>query len=199
MAYNPMNPQMNPMNPHEKMSYEEMGEILNHVCSYLAEGEKWHSKTANELRKMPNKRGYARIHDDQAKCDAEKLLCLNKMLRDHMGHEAMIDIGMVQQAEAYKINSFEDFKNHFQVWLKREKDYLKCINDAIMAIRDKDMELYCKFCELAKDVKMEIMRSGWLHDSLADVNWDKHHCAVVSKWLHEQAEHEPGDWNWNIG
>lgn len=177
----------------------DMHEILNKVCTHLAEGEKWHGKVSNELRKMPNKRGYARIHDDEACGDGEKLICLSKMMRDHLGHAPVIDMQEVAKAEGYTVDSFEGFKNHFKVWSKREKEYADTLNMAIDSVRDKDIDLYHKFCEMAKDVKIEAMRAEWIHDSLADCEWGKHHCAVVSKWLHEQAEAAPRSWNWNIG
>ena len=174
-------------------------EIYSKVCSHLAEGAAWHSRTATELRKMPNKRGYARIHDDQASGDSQKLICFNKMLRDHLMISPVPNMQMVAKVETYSINTFDDFKNHFRVWVAREGEYLEVLNCAIDASREKDMTVYHKLCEMAQSVKIEAMRAEWICASLADCGWEKHHCAVVSKWLHDQAETAPGDWNYNIG
>lgn len=178
---------------------EELKQTINQMATYLAEGEKWHSRTANQLRIMPNKRGYARIHDDQSIMDAGKLIHLNKMLRDYLKYTPIIDTNYVSKAELYTITTFEDFKKHFDTWMDREKIFKDITNRAISLIRDEDMTLYQEFCNMAKELKIEYMRAEWIKLSLLDCDWEKHHCAVVSKWLHEQAESNPGDWNFNIG
>jgi len=178
---------------------EELKSVINQMATYLAEGEKWHKKAANELRAMPNKRGYARIHDDQAALDGNKAIHLDKMFRDHLKYSPVIDSSYISKAEIYTIPDFDAFKQHFFTWMNREKLFKEIANKAIDLIRYEDMELYGEFCTMAKDLRTEYLRAEWLYLALADTGFDKSHCAIVSKWLHDQAESNPGDFNWNIG
>lgn len=172
---------------------------INEVATYLSEGFRWHMRTANELRKMPNKRGYARIHDDQAEEDSKKLIELMKLVRDNMQYAPVADTAYVAKADNYTISSLDDFKNHFKVWMDREKIFIEAITEAINLVRDVDLELYQMFICMGKELKCECSRAEWIMLSLADVEWQPHHMAVVSKWLHEQAEACPGSLDFNIG
>lgn len=181
------------------MISENLKQSINWTATYLAEGSRWHSRVANMLRAMPNKRGYARIHDDQAKMDADKLVDLNKMFRDFAGYDPVIDTPHVLKAESYSIMDFEDFKRHFDVWLSREETFSKNTFTAIELARKESITLYGQFCEILKDLELEYFRARLIKDALVDADWHKHHCAIVSKWLHEQAEADPKSLNYNIG
>ena len=178
---------------------EELKQALNRASTYLSEGAKWHSRVANMLRTMPNKRGYARIHDDQAALDAEKLIRLSKLSQDFLGYLPTVDMNFVARAESYTLSSFEDFKTHFDVWLSREDTFNETANSVIDFVRPVSISLYTEFCSIAKDLQEEYFRAKLIRDSLEDCGWDRVHCSIVSKWLHEQAEESPGKLNYNIG
>lgn len=167
---------------------EQLKQYLNEIATYLVEGEIWHRKVANELRKMPNKRGYARTHYEEGKSDAKLNFDLLKVIRDNLKYSPMVDMNYVVKAEMYTISTFEEFKQHFGAWIRREQTFLRSISSAIEQVRNEDMNVYSMLCALSKEVKEESIRAEWIMLSLEDDNWGKHHCAVVSKWLHEQCE-----------
>lgn len=178
---------------------EQFKQPLNEIATYLSEGEAWHRKVANELRKMPNKRGFARVHDGEGLCDSKLNFEFVKVLRDQIQYTPVIDTNYLMRVENYMINDFEGFKQHFRIWVDREAKFLKSITAAIDYARTEDMEIYGLLCKLSKEVKNEAIRAQWIHDSLADAEWHKHHCAIVSYLLHEYAEKHPGETDWNIG
>lgn len=178
---------------------DQLKQYLNEICSYLSEGMAWHKRCANQLRKMPNRRGYARVHDGESECDAKSNLELSKLIQDNLNYSPVVDGSLIVRAESYAIQGLEGFKQHFRVWTEREKTFLKSITAAIDLMRTEDIEIYQYLCALSKEVKCESIRAEWIYMSLEDVAWQPHHMAIVSKYLHEQAEANPGSMDFNIG
>jgi hypothetical protein len=177
----------------------QLNQDLNKVISYLAEGAAWHCKAANELRKMPNKRGFARWHDQiEAHCDADKKIDLSKEITDYLKHIPVVDNSMVLRAEQYTINGWEGFKQHFDVWIAREKEFEKVIMSAITNSARENIAIYQCLCNLSKEVCEEIFRVELVRDSLAQAEWNHHHVAIVSMLIHEHVETK-NNRDFNIG
>ena len=178
---------------------EQLKQDLNKVVSYLSEGAAWHCKAANELRKIANKRGFARWHDDiEAKCDAKLKIELSKEISDYLKHIPVVDTSMVARAEQYTINGWEGFKQHFDIWIAREREFEKVIMVAITNASRENIAIYQKLCALSKEVCEEIFRVELVRDSLIEEGWGKHHCAIVSMLIHEHVE-KHGNRDFNIG
>jgi len=158
---------------------------LNRISAYLAFGFDAHRKTANDLRSMPKLRGYARWHDGESEEDALIQLGLDKLLRDNIGFSPKPDAQYIAGARNIDVTTFEGFKAHFPAWIEREELFLKSIMEAINLMRDEDVEIYNELCKLAGFVKNEKTRAKWVYDGLAWMDWNKHHIAVESKWLHD--------------
>lgn len=183
------------------MAIEELKLRLNEIGTYLSEGEIWHRRTANELRKLPNKRGFARWHEAESEYDQCEHLKFDKLIRDHLKYAPAIDTAYVSKAEMYTISDMAGFKQHFQSWIARETAFLASVNAAIEHARDADMELYHCLCSLAKEVKNEAMRAEWVYMGLEETQWSAHDTRVVSKWLHDyfECEYKGGEIDFNIG
>lgn len=183
------------------MAMEELKLRLNEIGTYLSEGEIWHRKTANELRKLPNKRGFARWHEKESEYDQCEHLKLDKLIRDHLRYAPMVDIAYVSKAESYTISDMAGFKQHFQAWIARETAFLASLNAAIEHARDVDIALYHCLCSLAKEVKNEEMRASWVYAGLEETQWSTHDVRVVSRWLHSYFEekYDGGTIDFNIG
>lgn len=180
---------------------EELKKPLEKIATYLSEGEMWHRKTANELRKLPNKRGFARWHEEESGYDQRERLKLDKLIRDNLKYAPVVDMAYVSKAEAYTIADAAGFKQHFTAWMAREKAFLEALNAAIPLAGREDMELYHRLCSLAKEVKNEATRAEWAFMGLEDTKWEPHDVRVVSKWLHEYFEdkYDGGMIDFNIG
>lgn len=180
---------------------EELKQRLNEISTYLSEGEAWHRRCANELRKMPNKRGFARHHDAESECDSKTRLKLDKLMMDNLKHSPTVDTAYVSRAESYAINGLEGFKQHFKAWVDREGTFLKSITTAIDLVRAEDIEIYSCLCCLSKEVKNEKIRAEWLYMGLEDAGWSGHDIRVVSKWLHDyfECKYDGGIIDYNIG
>lgn len=181
---------------------EDLQEHLSQIATYLSEGEAWHRRCANQLRKLPNKRGYARHHDAESECDGKSRLKLDKLMQDNLDYTPTIDTAYVSRAESYMIQNLEGFKQHFKAWMDREDKFLKSITAAIDLMRREDIEVYNFLCCLSKEVKNEVVRAEWLLMSLEDTKWEPHDVKVTSKWLHDYFEciyKHDGMIDWNIG
>lgn len=180
---------------------EELNKHLDKIATFLSEGEIWHRKSANELRKMPNKRGFARWHEAESDYDQKEHLKLDKLIRDNLKYAPMVDMAYVAKAESYTIADKEAFKQHFKQWITREKVFLESINAAIALSGSADMQIYQCLCCLAKEVKNEAVRAEWGLESFVDTGWEGHDIRVVSKWLHDYFEekYSGGTIDFNIG
>lgn len=179
----------------------ELEKYINEIATYLSEGEIWHRKVANELRKLPNKRGFARMHEAESKYDQKEHLKYDKLIRDNLKYAPVVDMNYVSKAESYSIVDLNGFKQHFKTWYSRENAFLQSINSAIKIASGEDMELYHCLCCLAKEVKNESTRSQWIYDGLEDTGWNGHDIRIVSYLLHNyfEKEYDGGIIDWNIG
>jgi hypothetical protein len=119
-----------------------------------------------------------------------------------IGYSPKPDISYIAKAGEIDVSTFELFKAHFQMWMEREDSFLKSITAAIGLMRDEDIDVYNKLCNLAVFVKNERIRAKWVLDGLAWMDWNRHHIAVESKWLHDYFEKDwkPGEpIDFNIG
>ncbi|MCL2002755.1 MAG: hypothetical protein FWG72_01980 [Oscillospiraceae bacterium] len=185
------------------MINEMLAKDLNHIAAYLSYGVSWHTKVANELRRMPKLRGYARWHDDgEAAEDAMCRIKLDKLLGDQLGYAPKPDMAWVATASAASIKDLDGFKAHFAEWTEREGKFLATITSAIDKMRTEDISVYNELCNLSTFVKNEKIRAEWVYNGLVFVGWEPHHIAVESKWLHDYFEKvwKPGDpIDFNIG
>lgn len=183
------------------MAIEELRQRLDEIATYLSEGEAWHRRTANELRKLPNRRGFARWHEAESECDQHFHLKLDKLIRDNLKYSPAVDMSYVSRAETYSVGGAQGFKDHFAAWIARENVFLAAINSAITYAGQQDMELYQCLCALAKEVKNEALRAEWALLGLEDTQWSPHDVRVVSKWLHDYFEcnYQGGTIDFNIG
>jgi len=172
---------------------------LNQICTFLAEGNIWHGRAADELRKMPNRRGYARMHESQAAHDARVSLDLHKDIRDILHFTPALDMAYAGKAAIYVIQDFNAFKRHFGDWENRENAYHDAAFEAIEAVRGTDIQIYTRMCQLARHFQEEAWRAAYIFSCLDEEGWGKHHVAVVSKWLHDHDEARPGSLDFNIG
>lgn len=180
---------------------EELRKHLDKIATYLSEGEIWHRKVANELRKLPNRRGFARWHEAESACDQKEHLKLDKLIRDNLKYGPMVDTGYTAKAETYTISDTNGFKQHFQAWIAREKAFLDALNTAIPLAGKEDMQIYHCLCALSKEVKNEALRAEWALWGLEDTQWEAHDVRVVSKWLHSyfEEQYNGGAIDFNIG
>lgn len=186
--------EMNPGNdmPHEDAKHA-LGLELDHICSYLAMGEMWHRKAANECRKLAL-RGFGRWHEAESCGDADSLTCLSKLVMDKLMYAPKLDMQMVGKAESYSMNNIGDFKAHFSMWSENESELIECLNKAINLSRAMDIELYNKLCHITDEVQNEKMRIRLAHDRLNLGGWQGHDLGVVSMVMHSyfQNEHKQG-------
>lgn len=180
---------------------EMLKQHLNKIATHLTEGVLWHRRVANELRKLPNKRGFARWHESESLSDNELRTKFDKMFRDNIKYAPVIDTAFANKAETFMVSDLEMFKQHFVIWMAREKAFVDSINAAIVLARAEDMEIYNCLCDLAAEVKNEMLRAEWVNASLIDTNWSAHDIRVVSKWLHAYFEfdYKGGTIDFNIG
>lgn len=195
MPYDMRNPGANP--GHEGNDFNM---LMDEITTYLWEGEAWHEKAANETRKI-SIRGVGRWHEAEGCYDAKERVCLEKLFRDKLGYAPMVDMASVDKAYKYTMTGPQDFKNHFQIWIDREKKFIECLDAAIAQAGMVDMELYKKLCCLVDEVQNEAMRAKMVHDRLELSGWNGHDIGVVSKWLHEyfEKEYDGGKIDFNIG
>ena len=181
----------------------QLPQDLNKIAAYLSYGFDWHRKVANELRRLPKRRGYARWHDDgEAEEDARCRMKLDKILRDQLGYTPAPDMAWVAKGSQASITDEAGFKAHFTEWIEREDGFLQVITSAIGLMRDEDVAVYNELCKLSAFVKNEKVRAQWVYDGLVFVGWEPHHIAVESKWLHDYFTDvwKPGDpIDFNIG
>lgn len=183
------------------MISENLKTNLNEISTYLSEGESWHRKVANELRKLPNRRGFARWHEVESGYDQCEHTKLDKLIRDNLKYAPAVDMSYVSKAESYTVSDNAGFKQHFQIWITREQNFLASINAAIALAGQEDMQIYQCLCALAKEVKNEALRAEWIHAGFEDTAWEGHDIRVVSRWLHEyfEKEYSGGTIDFNIG
>lgn len=132
-------------------------------------------------------------------CDAKEKVCLNKLLRDKLNYSPKVDMEMIEKANMYMMNSLNDFKSHFNMWIEREEHFIESLNSAIKHAGSIDMELYKKLCCLVEEVQCEVMRTKMTYNSLELGGWNGHDISVKSKWLHEHFEEHPDSLDFNIG
>ena len=54
-------------------------------------------------------------------------------------------------------------------------------------------------CECKQMPKEEIFRAELIFANLSDAEWNSHHMAIVSKFLHDHFVEHPGSMDFNIG
>lgn len=180
--------------------YTTLQESLNDICCYLAEGEKWHNKMANECRKIYI-RGWGRWHEAESKGDKEMYTCLEKILMDKISYSPMIDAIILDKAMKEKFTSASDFKTHHSHWIMREEKLINALNYAIHESRSVDIEIYYKLCEILKEVQNEAMRVKMVIGRLDLAGWNGHDIGICSYLLHEYFEkcYHGGEIDFNIG
>lgn len=179
---------------------QELYTSLNHIATYLSEGEAWHRRAANECRKMFI-RGLGRWHEAESKEDEKALICLSKLLQDNIKYSPVVDSTIVANAEKLVMASPADFKAHFNYWLERENKLIMALNAAINESRAINIELYEKLCGIQKEVQNEAMRIEMVYGRFDFAGWNGHDIGVCSKWLHEyfEKEYDGGCIDFNIG
>ena len=170
--------------PHQN---NELFGHLDKISSFLNEGFVWHKAAANACRKFAV-RGWGRLHDCQADCDSDELICFEKILCDKLNYCPKFNFNRLPQYAQLTINSMDEFKNHHTVWIARESEIIPTLNAAIHLARTIDIELYRKLCDMLERVQGEIMRVNMIVDNLNFTGWNTHDVSVKSKWLHEQCE-----------
>lgn len=180
---------------------EALYNALDDICTYLVEGEAWHLKTANECRKIAI-RGIGRWHDCESMGDKKLLDNLVKMLGDRLQYNVNIEYGQVEKAQQIEINNLEEFRNHFHIWDKREKEFIETLNFAIKKSGEVDMELYKTLCTMVKEVQDEVMRARMVYESFEFTSWQPHDISIKSMIIHKYFEDDykhGEDININIG
>lgn len=172
---------------------EELYEILDHICTCLAEGTLWHMKSANECRKIALK-GYGEWHSEESKTDNKTLDEFCEILQDKLDFSPNVNSSEIDKVNNYKISNLEEFREHHLKWIKKEENFVKAMNVAIDKARAIDMELYHKLCEMVDDVQSEISLVKYSYDSLAFAEWMGHDVSIKSKYLYDYftKEHKKG-------
>lgn len=179
----------------------EFNLMLDAICNYLQNGYIWHKKAANQCRKIYI-RGWGRWHDEEAKCDSNTLLCLEKVLWDKLKFSPTYDVARFEKASVITINNLEDFKNHHLAWKQREDAFISTLNKAMEKARGIDIEVYKKLMCILEEVQCERMRLDMAYDRLTFAGWNTHDIGVCSMIIHKyfECEHKDGhDINFNIG
>jgi len=167
----------------------ELNAELDKIVSYLERGSHWHRQIANELRKPSlSLRGFGRWHECEAKGDYSSIVCIEKIVRDKLNYDPKIDVSMIDQANNYMVNSVEDFKASFELWISNEKALVECLNKAVNASRTVDIQLYKDLMCLTDEVQCEIMRAGMAKSRLDAANWGSHDLYICSMMLHKHFE-----------
>lgn len=176
---------------------ETLQEHLNEICSYLIEGEIWHRRAANSAR-MNALRGWGRWHDAESCGDSEALMCLEKILVDHLDFIPTYYQDNVIKAMKYTIT---DIKGHHREWAEREDRLIMSLNGAIEEARMVSMCLYDKLCKLQHETQNERMRIDMIYKRLDLAGWNGHDMGVCSMVLHKYFEHEydGGEIDINLG
>lgn len=203
MAYNTMNPGMNPMNPGMMAGHEhkDFNMLMSEISTYLWEGEAWHEKAANECRKLAL-RGFGRWHEAEGCYDAKERYCLDKLMRDKLDMSPMVDIAKLDRALQYMMTGGADgLKAHFHMWMEREHAFIDTLNAAIKMSGEIDMEIYKKLCCLVDEVQNESMRVKMVEMRLAMAGYNGHDLGVTSMVLHKyfECEYDGGKIDFNLG
>ena len=179
---------------------ERLITALNDVCTYLAEGEAWHMRVANQCRKL-HIRGLGRWHEAEACGDFKHRECLEKLLMDNCKIETDIEPARIVDSMTTKFNGMSDFKQHFFTWAEREELLISALSTAIDESRLENIELYHKLCCIQKEVQNERMRAEWAYHRLDLAGWNGHDIGVVSMIIHSyfEKEYDGGLIDFNIG
>lgn len=177
---------------------KELEMALNNIISYLADGESWHRRIANQLRLLAL-RGFSRWHECESLDDSKMRTKLEKVLVDNLKFTPTVDMSDAMRSEMLKMSSANDFKAHFAVWLQREQKLIDALNIAINESRLVNMELYHKLCKIQEEVQSEVTRADIVYRRLDFASWNAHDIGVVSMLIHKHYEDHPGSNDFNIG
>lgn len=191
MPYNPMmpNPNTNPDTETKAYAYKSLDDALDHIYTYLMEGQIWHERMANQCRKICI-RGWGRWHEAEALGDICCSMKLNKIIMDKLWYTPKLDVTKLDKPSKDTLSGIKDLNTHHKVWIEREEKLIHCLNYAIHEAREKDIELYKKLMCLQEEVQNEKMRVELIMGRLSLKPDDGHDIGVISKCLHEYFEHE---------
>jgi hypothetical protein len=169
---------------------------LDEIITFLTEGELWHRRSASESRRF-FVRGWGRWHDAEAECDSKSLQSLHKLIGDipTIKHLPTTDSQIIISAQGYKFSETklrEDFINqftqHHNDWISREKKLITCLNSTAKMANDYDTKLYKALLCLKEEVENEKFRVENMLGRMWLTGWSD--IGYVSKVLHDYFEHE---------
>jgi len=173
-----------PVDDKIKMLYSHLDDIM----TYLYSGVHWHQKAANWSR-MLSVRGLGRLHSYMAKTDLCDLQRLEKLCVDKLCFVPQVDMEKSAKSEMWEMRDMNSFKLHFDTWMRREEEYMDCINEAIHISRKVDIQLYNALVCLQERVENEIFRVRLLKDRLALGGWGGADLAYISEKIHHHLEY----------
>ena len=192
------NPRMNPHTDSGHENKEMLIKEIDKIASLGKRGAEFHEHLATELNRHGGLRGYAWLHRPEAMEDHKWLSKLKKITMDRLKHHAKIDRSHMTEVDGYLISNTQDFKASFPKWIGYEKELAEAISKAIELSRNIDLQIYSCLIEKGDELHEEIMRARNVYDNLEFAGWNPHHVVVVSKWIHEQRESNPGSLDINI-
>jgi len=170
----------------------EFAALMNSVCTELLAGEVYHSRTANEFRKIAL-RGFGRWADAEARGDMKSRLCLEKQLRDKLGYAPVVDVSKLANEVNASFSNVSELPAILQKWIDREKEFAKTLTQAMRLAAEIDVEIYRELIELTNEVQTEAFRVKLCGMRLELAGWNGHDIAIVSKLLHHHFEEHPDD------
>jgi len=171
---------------------QEFAALMNRICTELLAGEIYHSRAANEFRKIAL-RGFGRWAESEARGDMNSRVCLEKLLRDKLGFAPTVDTSSLSNEARVAFANISELPSILQKWIDREKEFSKILTQAMKMAAEIDVEIYRELIELTNEVQTEVFRVKLCGVRLELAGWNGHDLGIVSTILHEHFEKHPDD------
>ncbi|MCL2081611.1 MAG: hypothetical protein FWH16_05900, partial [Oscillospiraceae bacterium] len=107
---------------------------------------------------------------------------------DRIDQIPMLHADGIVKAMSYSMNGGAQLKEHLKMYVNREKEFERCLIDAVRASVTVDMDIYKELCCILSKAQEEIFRVKQISERLDLGGWNGHDIARVSKDLHKHHE-----------